>query len=135
MHRPETDRCYVWLTVNAVFMITLIMVIHSSSAMIYKKGNPNGGDTPPPLFDTSDLSAFILHGVAYYIACFATTAFLLICATIILALATMCLDLLAEAFHATQRFLVQAKRGRERQQTETDAEAYNDTYSDTWNYR
>jgi hypothetical protein len=135
MHRPEIDRCRVWLTMNAIFMATLIMVIHSSSAMIYKKGNPDGGNTPPPLFDTSDLTAFILHSVAYYIACFATTIFLLICAAIILAMATMCLDLLAEAFHATQLFLVQARRERERQVLETDAEAYDDTYCDTWNSR
>ena len=133
MRWSGTENSHVWLMwAGLLFTIIQIMVVHSSTAMIFK--DVRSQNTTHPLLDTTNLPAFLLHSLAYYIACFATTVFLLICAAIILVLATMSMELIAEAFHAISGLLARSWRDRARQQSDPDAEVL-DTYCDSWNYR
>jgi hypothetical protein len=106
--------------------MTLVMVVHISTIMIFSEHN--GANVTHPLLDPTDISAFMIHSLAYSIACVATTVFLLICAAIILGITTILMELLAEAF----QFLRSIRTVRPLQRSHTEP---NDTESDSWNYR
>ena len=130
MRGTDTDTSQVWIGIALiVFTMTLVMVAHASTAMIFKD---NGAiNVTHPLLDTTNIPAFLMHSLAYYFACFATTMFLLICAAIILAMATMLMELLAEAFTMLQCLLTERSRRQREEQDATD----HDKACYTWNYK
>lgn len=112
-----------------IFTLTLVLSLHSDIA--------NERDSHP-LYDASDLSQFILHHVAFFISCFSVTVFLLICAAIILGLATVSMELVVEAFRSA-RLMGREERSRREIALQHTAEVFteplDDIYCDTWNYR
>lgn len=130
MHREQIEIHLIWGAGSLVFMITLIMVASASSSIVLRE--EHNGNSTHYIIDTSDFPDVIIHTIAYYIACFATTMFLLICALIILSLATLVMELLVEAFHFLRSRHEQ--RVSRRQQDEQVSERL-DTYCDSWNYR
>jgi hypothetical protein len=142
MRTTDTGLSCPWVFGTVLlFTMTLTMVVHSSTAVIFTDKKP--GNYTHTLIDTQDLSVLILHSVAYYFACFATTVFLLMCAAIILGLATICMEFAEEGFYITRGIMEawQNKRDRHRQQMtekehgDTDTETDTDTNCDTWNSR
>ena len=130
MHREQTETHLVCGAGSLMFMLTLIMVANASSSIVFKE--ERNGNSTKYIIDTSDRPEFILHGLAYYIACLVTTMFLLICALIILSLATLVMELLAELVHYV--FAHRAERARG-QREQAQANEIQDLYCDSWNYR
>jgi hypothetical protein len=108
------------------FTLTLVMVVHTSTAMIFK--HDGAANVTHPLLDSTDMPAFILHSLAYYIACVATTVFLLICAAITMGLAMLLMEIIAEGL--TLLSSIRTVRPLQRGDTEQ-----NDPDCDPWNYR
>jgi hypothetical protein len=130
MHRDHTDARFIWGAGSLGFMLTLVMVANASSSIVFKQ--EHDGNSTSYTIDTSDLPEFLLHSLAYYVACFATTVFLLICALIILSLATLVMELLVELFH----FILTRRAERAHmQQEQAQANENLDIYCDSWNYR
>ena len=93
-----------------------------------------------PLYDTSDLPEFILHNLAYLISCISVTVFLLISAAILLGLATVLMELVAETFRSARQAgrdeLSRRERARQQQEAELSADPpLDDIYCDAWSYR
>ena len=109
------------------FSLTLVIVVHNSTVMIFKDHHANTNFTHP-LLDPTDVPAFLLHNLAYYIACIATTVFLLICMAIAMGLVTMIIEIATEAFV----FLRSIRTVRPLQRGEAEQ---NDPECDSWNYR
>jgi len=130
MHREHHETNLVWGAGSLIFMLTLLMVASASSSILLKEERI--GNSTSYVIDASDLPEFLLHSIAYYIACFVTTMFLLICALIILALATLVMELLVEAFE-----YVLARRAERawRQQEQAQQAEHLDIHCDSWNYR
>jgi hypothetical protein len=134
---------YVWhITTLAGFTFALLMVIHSNLDIFFShwRRERDGMALAHPFeAEMTEWYAFALHTLAYHIACFATTVFLLICAAIILALATMCLELVAIALSSVQRLFLRQRQDMALRQAEMDTEIVAgsriDDYCDAWNYR
>ena len=133
MHTTNTDTRHVWCVGSVLaFTLTLVMVVHASTATLY--ADTRDANTTHPLIDVTDLPAFLLHGLAYYIACISTTVFLLLCAAIILGLATMLMELLAESLLWVHSFNGWRSTPISPQGREIPGE-HLDTYCDSWNYQ
>lgn len=133
MRGDASETSHVWMVWTVLlFTMTLVMVVHSSTAMIFIDRRRDNGTHP--LLDTTNMPALILHSLAYYLACFATTVFLLICAAIILGLATMAMELAVELYYLARHLLERSRRERTRPQADSDEEVL-DMYCDSWNYR
>jgi hypothetical protein len=136
MRTTDTGLTCPWVLGGGLFFtMTLTLVVHSSTAVIFSDTKQR--NITHPLLDTADIAALVLHSVAYYIACFATTVFLLFCAAIILVLATMCMELSAEGFYILSCMVRSWRLRRERGSQPIPEKAYEDTdtYCDSWNYR
>jgi hypothetical protein len=133
MHTIPIDQRHVcWAGIVLSFTLTLIIVVHTSTINILTEGS--AADLSPARINTAELTAAIIHGLAYSIACIATTVFLLICAVTILVLATILMELLGEALYLVLQL-------RQPTQAETaPPDAPEDPlaigiHSDSWNYR
>lgn len=135
----------------SVFLFNVTLLVFTMTLVLSIRSDPSGVQSNPtpapysserdshPLYDTSDLFEYIMHNLAYFISCFSVTVFLLICAAIILGLATVSMELMVEAYNSARRIRREgrARREREIQQHESraDGEPLDDIYCDTWNYR
>ena len=122
-----------------VFITTLVVSLRSDKAAPPPSPTHSEKNTNP-LYDTSDLPEFILHNLAYLISCISVTVFLLISAAILLGLATVLMELVAETFRSARQAgrdeLSRRERARQQQEAELSAEPpLDDIYCDTWNYR
>lgn len=135
---PADSSTFLLNVTLLVFTMTLVLSLHSEKTTPSPSLTQSEKDSHS-LHDTSDLSELILHTLAYFISCFAVTVFLLICAAIILGMATVLMEMVVEAFRSTYQMVHDARSRRERarrmHEAESSTEPLDDICSDTWNYR
>jgi hypothetical protein len=138
MRLPTADAHTLWVGPLIFFMMAFVTLVHTSTNNMQQSSEFNATH---PLFDTADVASFILHSLAYYIACFAITCLLLICAAMILGLAMLVMELLIGAYyivrsHQAQRFQ-RAYTAQHQSQPAGHELQGSDAYchGDSWNYR
>jgi hypothetical protein len=133
MRVADIDAHSVWVGPLIFFTLALVAVVHTSSSTLKPEEEYN---LTHPLHTSGDIPTFLLHTLAYYIACFAVTCLLILCTLIILLLAMLCIEVIIGAFHFARSYHTQRFQ---RLETTLSQEAQDlqrlDTYCDSWNYR
>lgn len=133
--RPPTRTNFPPLTIFlfALFAIFFMIFLPNSSYAFQFDTEYDTEALKNKAFDLTNLSAFIVHSIAYGFACFAISISLLFCLAIVMAMAVLLLDVFIEVFNSLQTR--RERMLREAALQDDSREDGLDTYCDTWNQR